>query len=68
MSDKPKGIPTGNPYNAFPIGKVVDDNYERKPVATVNAQTQMALEELKSVRSLAHFVEICEEQRRKRGW
>lgn len=57
------------PFNAFVIGKQSQKTAaSRTYVNQFDWQTQQALEELENIRSWDEFVEICEDQKRVRGW
>lgn len=54
-------------YNAYRPEPT--ERFQRKHGATyVSDTTKRALEELEYITSWAEFVEICEKQKRKRGW
>lgn len=58
----------GGAYNQYSPRK--DDEAFERPWKTtfVSSATLRALEELEYITSWAEFVEICEKQKRKRGW
>lgn len=63
MAEKPKP----QQYNTF-FSRKDDDSFVRPGVSEVSDATLRAYEELESITSMEQFIQICAEQKRKRGW